>query len=77
MTKNGNMLKKVKYLFLRQKCRLRDQKQFMGCSFKTDKSLVNEKPTLLLYVVYFVVCSSLSDNLDLINKLKLDQIYCA
>ena len=62
MTKNGNMLKE-KYLFLRQKWRLRDQKQFMGCSFVTDKSIVRKKSTLLLYVMYVVVCFSLSDNL--------------
>ena len=62
MTKNGNMLKE-KNLFLRQKWRLRDQKQFMGCSFITDKSIVREKSTLLLYVMYVVVCFSLSDNI--------------
>ena len=72
MTKNGNMLKE-KYLFLRQKWRLRDQKQFMGCSFITDKSIVREKFTLLLYVVYVVVCFSLSDNIYLINNSKF---YC-
>ena len=35
----------------------------MGCSFKTDKSIVREKFTLLLYVLYVVVCFSLSDNI--------------
>ena len=54
---------KEKYLFLRQKWRLRDQKQFMGCSFITDKSIVREKFTLLLHVLYVVVCFSLSDHL--------------
>ena len=45
----------------------------MGCSFKTDKSIVREKFTLLLYVVYVVVCFSLSDNIYLINNSKF---YC-
>ena len=54
---------KEKYLFLRQKWRLRDQKQFMGCSFIKDKSIVREKFTLLLHVLYVVVCFSLSDNI--------------
>ena len=45
----------------------------MGCSFKTDKSIAREKFTLLLYVVYVVVCFSLSDNIYLINNSKF---YC-
>ena len=35
----------------------------MGCSFMKDKSIVREKFTLLLYVLYVAVCFSLSDNL--------------